>query len=59
MTALAHLSLQHCRFGVAPQAPTNDDRVRAYRAALPVVHANNVFTFRNTTKQATPAKDMK
>lgn len=45
---LAFLSLQHPdRHGV-PNAPTNEDRIRAYRNLLPVLPGNNYeWRFRN------------
>ncbi len=39
--ALAALSLQHTQPGVTPEAPTNEDRARAFRNAQPVALANN------------------
>ena len=38
---LAALSIQHTRPGVTPEAPSNEDRARAFRNAQPVALANN------------------
>ncbi len=45
MTMLAHLSIQRCFRGQAPLAPSNEDRYRALRNALPVHLGNAVFSF--------------
>jgi hypothetical protein len=46
MTGLASLSIEHVPAGRAPrQPPDNDERVRAFRAFAPVVHANTTFRF--------------
>lgn len=37
---LTRLSLQQCRPGFIPSAPTNQERLQAYRDTLPVVLAN-------------------
>ncbi|MGV8954810.1 MAG: hypothetical protein ACOH2M_27175 [Cypionkella sp.] len=46
MTALAFLSLSRTHTGRngVPQVPSNDQRVRAFRAFQPVQYANTVFT---------------
>jgi hypothetical protein len=38
---LAALSIQHAQPGVIPEAPTNEDRARAFRNAQPVALANS------------------
>lgn len=38
---LTRLSLQRVGPRQSPAAPNNDDRVRSFRAAAPVKHANN------------------
>lgn len=38
---LAFLSLQHAGRGIVPDAPSNDERVRAFRSVLPPSQANN------------------
>lgn len=38
---LAFLSLQHPERHGVPDAPTNEDRIRAYRNLLPVLPGNN------------------
>lgn len=37
---LAFLSIQHTEPGKTPAAPTNEDRVRAFRNAQPVLQGN-------------------
>ncbi|KRG71680.1 hypothetical protein [Pseudoxanthomonas dokdonensis] len=37
---LAFLSIQHTERGRTPQAPTNEERVRAYRNTQPVLQGN-------------------
>lgn len=45
---LAFLSLQHPERQGVPNAPTNEDRIRAYRNLLPVLPGNNYeWRFRN------------
>lgn len=38
---LTFLSLQHPPRGVEPIAPSNEERVRAYRNTLPILPGNN------------------
>jgi len=46
MSSLAFLSIERVLHGRAPrQVPSNDERVRAFRAFAPVVHANSFFRF--------------
>ncbi len=46
---LAFLSIQHTAPGRTPEAPTNEERARAFRNAQPVVTANNYeWHFRNS-----------
>jgi hypothetical protein len=40
LAPLTGLSIQHTRPGVAPAAPSNEDRARAFRNAQPVALAN-------------------
>jgi hypothetical protein len=37
---LSHLSIQHCKRGVAPRAPTAEERKRAFYAVRPLPAAN-------------------
>ncbi len=49
---LAFLSLQHVARGQCPQAPTNEERVRAFRNAQPVYQGNDYdWAFRHATMQ--------
>ena len=46
---LAFLSLQHPERQGVPNAPTNEDRIRAYRNLLPILPGNNYeWRFRNS-----------
>jgi len=46
MSGLAFLSIERVPLGREPrQPPSNDERVRAFRAFAPVVHANTRFRF--------------
>lgn len=46
---LAFLSLQHVDRGQCPQAPTNEERVRAFRNAQPVYQGNDYhWSFRQS-----------
>lgn len=47
MSGLLRLSLERVEPGKPPRpTPTNDDRVRAFRAFAPIAHANPLFTGR-------------
>ncbi len=41
MSTLAFLSLQRCKRGEAPRAPTREERARAFYAMRPVPQGNN------------------
>ncbi|MFT4196367.1 MAG: hypothetical protein QM601_00385 [Pseudoxanthomonas sp.] len=53
MTTLVHLSIQHCPRGQVPAAPSNEERYRAFREAIPVLFGNTRFSFKGG--QADPA----
>lgn len=51
---LAFLSLQHpSRYGT-PEAPSNEERIRAYRNTLPAMSGNNYqWAFRHVAQHST------
>jgi hypothetical protein len=50
---LAFLSIQHTERGKFPQAPSNEERMRAFRHAQPIFHANNYeWRFRSSVLQS-------
>ncbi len=50
---LAFLSIQRTERGKTPMAPTNEDRIRAFRYAQPVFQANNYeWSFRHADAHA-------
>ncbi len=49
---LVFLSFQRTRRGEIPAAPSNEDRMRAFRSTQPVLHGNNYeWQFRNAELQ--------
>lgn len=52
MTTLIRLSMQRCRRHELPAAPSNEDRYRALRSALPVYFGNSVFSYGDKTALA-------
>ena len=56
MTVLTYLSLQRVRQHERPRVPSNEERVKAYRAYQPVQQANALFAQRYAA-EAVPGAD--
>lgn len=55
MTALTHLSLYRVGFRATPHVPSNEERIKAFRAYQPVQQANALFAQRYAAEAAPDA----